>query len=102
MSQPRYGDMTHVFVWRNNPVRERYCGCRGRIIKSMARNSVLIEFMNGNQLITSRHALRKEEKEEQPKQYRCESCGKWFDKKLFSHSRTEESISGEMVEVEGG
>ena len=43
------------------------------------------------------------EKEEEPKQYRCENCGKRFDKKLFSHSRTEESISGDnMVEVECG
>jgi len=42
------------------------------------------------------------EVEEEPKRYRCESCGKDFDKKLFSHSRTEENQMGEPVEVECG
>jgi hypothetical protein len=55
------GKMTHVFIWRNNVMRERYCGCFCRIIKTMKRNSVLIEFMNGNQLVTSRRAIRKKE-----------------------------------------
>jgi hypothetical protein len=45
---------------------------------------------------------RGKEVEEEPKRYRCESCGKDFDKKLFSHSRTEENQVGEPVEVECG
>jgi hypothetical protein len=47
-------------------------------------------------------ALPDKEVEEEPKRYRCESCGKDFDKKLFSHSRTEENMMGEPVEVECG
>jgi len=54
-------EMTHVFIWRNNVCRQHYCGCFCRIIKTMKRNSVLIEFMNGNRLVTSRRALRKKE-----------------------------------------
>lgn len=47
-------------------------------------------------------ALPDGEVEEEPKHYRCESCGKDFDKKLFSHSRTEENQVGDPVEVECG
>jgi len=47
-------------------------------------------------------SLPGKEVEEEPKHYRCESCGKDFDKKLFSHSRTEENMQGEPVEVECG
>jgi len=40
--------------------------------------------------------------EEKPKQYRCEGCGREFDKKLFSHSRAEMGKDGNPVEVECG
>jgi len=61
--------MTHVYIWRNNPVRETYFGCLCRIIKTMKRNSVLIEFMNGDQLVTSRRALRRKEDADERKLY---------------------------------
>ena len=52
-------EMTHVFVWRNNPVRALYCGSLCRIVASLERNSVLIEFEDGRQLVTSKRAIRK-------------------------------------------
>jgi len=44
----------------------------------------------------------KEEKEEPPKHYRCEGCGREFDEKLFSHSRAEMGKDGYPIEVECG
>jgi len=40
--------------------------------------------------------------EKEPKRYRCESCGKEFDKRFFSHSRAEDDGLGNPIEVECG
>ena len=45
---------------------------------------------------------REKEMEEEPIIYRCESCGKWFDRKVFSHSRTEMNKNGGFMAVECG
>ena len=40
--------------------------------------------------------------EEEPKQYRCEGCGRLFETKIFSHSRAEMGKDGNPIEVECG
>jgi len=42
------------------------------------------------------------EVEEEPELYRCECCGKEFDHKVFSHTRTEMGFNGQPVPVECG
>ena len=42
------------------------------------------------------------ETEEEPRQYRCEGCGKHFDQKTFSHSRAEMGKDGNPIEIECG
>lgn len=48
-----------VFGWKNNPVRAKLFGKRCRIVHAgSTMRSVLIEFEDGERVITSRRALR--------------------------------------------
>jgi hypothetical protein len=48
-----------VFAWKNNPRRAKLFGRRCRIIEvGSTMRSVLIEFEDGERVITSRRALR--------------------------------------------
>ena len=49
----------YVYAWGNNPIRKKYKGKRCRILAYGAKNSVLLEFLNGEQIVTSRFAVRK-------------------------------------------
>ena len=53
--------MTHIYVWGNNPKRAKLKGKKCRILVSSGRrfNGCLIEFEGGEQVNTSRRALRK-------------------------------------------
>lgn len=52
--------MTHRFAWGNNAKRATLKGRRCRILAVARRmNSVLIEFEDGQQEVTSRRALRR-------------------------------------------
>lgn len=52
----RYG---YRFAWKNNPRRAELFGRRCRIVRSGRLGSVLLEFDNGEQVVSSRRALRK-------------------------------------------
>ncbi len=49
------------FAWKNNESRARLYGRRCRILARGAKNTVLIEFENGEMVTTSGNALRKAE-----------------------------------------
>jgi hypothetical protein len=49
-----------VYAWGNNPVRKRLKGKRCRVLAYGAKNSVLLEFMDGERIVTSRYAIRKQ------------------------------------------
>jgi len=51
--------MKYIYMWGNNPIRAKYKGKICRVLQRFALNSILIEFENGDRLITSRNALRK-------------------------------------------
>ena len=50
---------THIFVWGNNSKRSKLKGKKCRILVCGGRNSCLVEFADGEQVNTSRRALRK-------------------------------------------
>ena len=52
-------DYPYRYVWRNNPVRAAVCGQRCRLLAVGTMNTVLVEFENGQQMTTSRNAIRK-------------------------------------------
>lgn len=59
-------EFDYVFTWRNGPFgmkknekRESLCGKRFRVICRMVKNSVLVEFENGQQEVISRWAMRR-------------------------------------------
>ena len=54
---------THRFAWGNNPKRATLKGRLCRIIAAGKKNSVMIEFADGQREIVSRRALRKVEAE---------------------------------------
>lgn len=51
--------MTYVYVWGNNTVRARLKGRRCRVLARGGRNTVLVEFDNGERVTTSRRAIRR-------------------------------------------
>lgn len=55
--------MTHVYRWKNNPIRKRLFGKPCSIIRRGSMNSVLVEFEGGEKAVVSRWAVRKETKE---------------------------------------
>jgi hypothetical protein len=52
----------YVYAWGNNAVRAQWRGRKCRIVVTGSIGSCLIEFENGEQLNTSRRALRKSQK----------------------------------------
>jgi len=50
-----------IYRWGNNPVRAKYKGKRCRVICRGKMNSCLVEFENGERIVTSRNALRIEQ-----------------------------------------
>lgn len=52
------------FNWRNNDKRASYKGRACRIVASGSLNSVLIEFIDGERMITSWFALKKKSEAE--------------------------------------
>lgn len=49
----------YTYAWGNNPRRALFKGMRCKLLASGKRNTVLIEFENGEKMTTSRRALRK-------------------------------------------
>lgn len=49
----------YTYVWGNNPVRAKLKGKKCKVLVWGKMNSVLIEFENGEQVTTSRNALRR-------------------------------------------
>lgn len=50
---------SHIFIWKNNPVRARLKGLRCRILAVGRMGSVAVEFESGERHIVSRRALRR-------------------------------------------
>ena len=51
--------MTHLYVWGNN---EKRAALKGRACRVLARgrmNSILVEFEDGERVVTSRYAVRR-------------------------------------------
>lgn len=49
-----------VYRWRNNSTRLHFYGCRCRILaKGSSMRSALIEFENGERIVTSMRAVKK-------------------------------------------
>lgn len=46
------------YAWGNNQVRKKYKGQLCKVLAYGSKNSVLIEFKNGDRLLTSRFAIR--------------------------------------------
>lgn len=51
--------MTHYFAWRNNARRAELYRRPCRVLAYGRLNSVLVEFENGELVVTSRNAVRK-------------------------------------------
>ena len=49
----------YIYMWGNNSVRAKFKGRRCRLIAVGRMNSCLLEFENGERLLTSRNAIRK-------------------------------------------
>jgi len=49
-----------IYNWKNNPKRKLLFGKKCKVIARGSKNSVLVEFENGQREVTSRYALRKE------------------------------------------
>lgn len=47
------------FAWKNNPRRAELYRRRCRVVARGTMNSVLVEFENGERVVTSRNAVRK-------------------------------------------
>lgn len=53
----------HLYVWRNNPTRQKLKDCRCRVVARGSRMfSVLLEFEDGERVIASSRSVRKIEK----------------------------------------
>jgi hypothetical protein len=55
--------MTHSYSWGNNPRRAELKGRRCRIVATGKMGSALVEFENGERVVTSRRAVRSLSKE---------------------------------------
>lgn len=51
-------DFDRIYVWGNNAKRARFKGRACRVVARAKMNSVLLEFEDGERLVTSRHAIR--------------------------------------------
>lgn len=54
----------YTYHWGNNPKRKEFKGRKCKILATGKMNTVLIEFENGEQVTTSRRALRRVQDEE--------------------------------------
>jgi hypothetical protein len=52
--------MTYRYAWHNNPKRETLYNRICRVLKRGKKNSILIEFEDGQREIVSRNAIRKQ------------------------------------------
>ena len=55
----RMSDYPYRFAWGNNPKRKTLKGRRCRVLGRMKKNSIVIEFENGQQEVVSRNSIRK-------------------------------------------
>lgn len=53
------GQFNYYLAWKNNPRRAELYRRRCRVVARGAMNSVLVEFENGERVVTSRNAVRK-------------------------------------------
>ncbi len=58
---PSVSSRPYLFVWGNNDVRRDYKGRFCRVVSRGGMSSVLVEFENGERILTSKRALRKVE-----------------------------------------
>ena len=63
-------DVTHKYIWGNNPVRAKLKGRLCRIIAHGAKGSIIVEFENGQREYISRWAVRKLSTRQKPKEER--------------------------------
>jgi len=49
----------YVYAWKNNETRAKLYGRLCRVVARGKMNSILIEFENGEQVVTSRNAIRR-------------------------------------------
>lgn len=49
----------YIYGWKNNPKRQSLYGKRCKALARGKKNSVLVEFENGDKEVVSRNALRK-------------------------------------------
>ena len=61
MTDASNGGREYLYVWGNNEVRRDFKGRFCRVISRGGMRSVLVEFENGERLLTSERALRKTE-----------------------------------------
>lgn len=50
----------YVYVWGNNSKRATLKGRRCRIVARGSKNSIMVEFENGQREVVSRYSVRKE------------------------------------------
>ena len=51
--------MTHTYYWGNNPVRAARKGQRCRVVAKGALKSILVEFEDGQKVVTMRGTFRR-------------------------------------------
>jgi hypothetical protein len=61
--------MTHYYTWKNNKKRLSLYHRSCRILAYLKMNSIVIEFENGQQEVTSRYAVRLQDNNKQGRLY---------------------------------
>lgn len=51
--------MTHVYAWANNSKRATLKGRKCRVLRRLKMNSVIVQFEDGQEEVTSRNAIRR-------------------------------------------
>ena len=51
-------EFPYIYAWGNNPKRKTLKGRACKVLARMAKNSIVIEFEDGQQEVTSRNAIR--------------------------------------------
>jgi len=49
----------YIYVWMNNPKRESLYGRKCMVLKWIRKNSVIVEFENGQKECVSRNSIRR-------------------------------------------
>jgi hypothetical protein len=52
----------YEYIWGNNPIRAEYRGQPVHLLARGAKNSALVEFLDGHRMITSQYAIEEKEK----------------------------------------